>query len=298
MVPTPDVGEDDVAADMGDLDADPADALTRLRDLEVSRETGREALRRAARLAHDAAADAGLGASFRRPPPRLHYPRFGWRQAIRRAVTQRMVSPYHLAGYTRYAVHRARAAAMGEDLVLQGMVFTGRRVHLRPRAGHGHLTIGPWCWLGNDNRLRVHGGRLQLGAKVVMGTANQVNTHLDILIGDRCLLADNGYLCDFDHQFARLDMPIKDQGIAMSPVRIGPDCWLGDKVTVLRGSDVGRGSVIGAQSVVRSAVPPFSIAVGAPARPVRSRLSAGIDPEEAAALVERGLPIPDDPLEA
>lgn len=280
----------------------PEDALAAWRDLvvarEVGREVGREGTRRAARLGHDLAVEAGLGDAFRRPPPRLHYPRVGWRDAIRRAVDHRMVTPMHVMAMARLARHRARAALRGEDLVVHGLTFTGTDVHLRPRADHGRLVLGPWCWLGDHTRLRVHGGRLHLGAKVVVGTGTKINVHLDLTIGDRCLLADDGYLCDFDHQFARLDQPIKDQGIALTPVAIGADCWLGDKVTVLRGTDLGRGSVLGAQSVVRDRLPPFSIAVGAPARPVRSRLPTGMDAEEAAALVARGLAIPGDPLES
>lgn len=271
--------------------------LVRFRDLVVARETAREGTRRAARLAHDAAVDAGLGDAFRRPPPRLHYPRVGWRAAIRRAVDLDLLTRDHLVAGARWLSHRVRAAARGEDLVLQGMVFAGPDVRLRPRPDHGRLVIGPWCWIGTGNRLRVHGGTLRLGAKVVLGSHNQFNTHLDIQVGDQVLMGDSGYVCDFDHRFHRLDQPIRAQGIVKTPVRIGADCWLGDKVTVLRGSDVGRGSVVGAQSVVRDAIPPFSIAVGAPARPVRSRLPPGVDPEEAAALVVRGRAIPGDPLE-
>ncbi len=278
--------------------ADVADALAAWRELALAREIGREGTRRAARLAHDAATDAGLGPSFRRPPPRLHYPRFGWREAIRRAVDDRMLTHHHLLAAARWAALRARAAATGADLDLQGMVFTGRDVQLRPRPDHGRLVIGPWCWIGDRNRLRVHGGTMRLGAKVVLGTGNQLNAHLDVLVGDGVLVADNAYVCDFDHRFARLDVPIRDQGIVLTPVRIGADCWLGDQVTVLRGSDVGRGTVVGAQSVVRGDLAPFSIAVGAPARAVKSRLPAGTDPEEAATLAARGLPIPGDPLEA
>jgi len=67
-------------------------------------------------------------------------------------------------------------------------------------------------------------------------------------------------------------VPIKDQGIVKRPVRIGPDVWLGTKATVLRGVEIGRGSVIGANSVVTRDVPDYAIAVGVPAKVVRSRL--------------------------
>jgi len=75
-------------------------------------------------------------------------------------------------------------------------------------------------------------------------------------------------------------IPIKDQGIVKSPVRIGPDVWLGAKVTVLRGVTVGRGCVVAANAVVNRDLPAFSVAVGVPARVVRDRLA---DHEAAAA---------------
>jgi acetyltransferase-like isoleucine patch superfamily enzyme len=80
-------------------------------------------------------------------------------------------------------------------------------------------------------------------------------------------------------------VPIKDQGIVKTPVRIGPDCWVGAKVSVLRGSRVGRGSVLGAHAVVRGDIPDHSIAVGAPARVVRNR----VDDYEAAAAERAAL---------
>ncbi len=288
--------DDRVAADPL-ADRDPAAALAGLRDRVMAAELGREGLRRAARLAHDAATEAGLGEAFRRPPPRLAYPRFGWREAVRRAVDQRMLTAHHALGVLRWTRHRAGARLRGEDLDLQGMVFFGRDVHLRSRPGHGRLVVGPWSWIGDGARVRSHEGRVQVGAKVVLGTGTRVNGWLDVLVGDAVLVADDVHVYDFDHRFARLDRPIKDQGIAMSPVRIGADTWLGDRVTVLRGVDVGIGCVVGARSVVATDLPPFAIATGVPARPVRSRLPRGTDPEEAAALLARGLPIPGDPLE-
>jgi acetyltransferase-like isoleucine patch superfamily enzyme len=84
-------------------------------------------------------------------------------------------------------------------------------------------------------------------------------------------VADDVYVCDFDHRTDDITAPIKDQGIVKSPVRIGPDCWVGTKVTVLRGADVGRGSVLAAHAVVRGTVPEFAIAGGVPARVLKDR---------------------------
>jgi acetyltransferase-like isoleucine patch superfamily enzyme len=55
-----------------------------------------------------------------------------------------------------------------------------------------------------------------------------------------------------------------------SPVRIGEGTWIGDRVAVLRGANIGKQCVIGTNSVVRGTIPDYSIAVGAPAKVVGS----------------------------
>ena len=278
------------------LDEQAEVALAAAVDAQVRAETAREGLRRAALLTDDVAAEMGLQEQLRRPPMRLRYPRFGWRKAVKFAVERRMWSWEYLQLYRRFAYHQAEARLKGVQVQFQGMVFTGKRVEFHARRGHGRLLLGPWCWIGNDNKLRAHEGQLTLGAKVVMGRDNVVNTYLDIEIGDASILADWIYICDFDHRFDRLDVPIKDQGIVKSPVRIGSDIWLGEKTTVLRGVDIGHGSVVASHCLVNADVPPFSIAVGVPMRVVKSRLPAGMDPEEGLAYLRRGEAIPGDPI--
>lgn len=266
-------------------------------EARVRAATAAEGQRRVSRLADDVLADVGVPVERRRPPVRTRYPRWGWRRAVRFAVERRMTTPRYLTLYRRWLLARARIAATRADVELPGMVFLGRRVELHARRSHGRLVVGPWTHLGDDNKLRAHEGQLTVGAKVVMGRDNVVNTYLDVEVGDAAILADWIYVCDFDHRTERLDVPIKDQGIVKSPTRIGGDVWVGQKASVLRGVDVGHGSVIASHCLVNRDVPPFSIAVGVPVRVVRSRLPAGMDPEEAADLVARGEPIPGDPLE-
>jgi acetyltransferase-like isoleucine patch superfamily enzyme len=152
------------------------------------------------------------------------------------------------------------------------MSFLGHGVELTAPRGSGRLIVGPWCWLGDGAALRAHAGRVTLGSKVVFGGNSTINAYLDVSIGDGTLIAEGVHITDFDHRIDRLDVPIKDQGVVTSPVRIGADVWLGRGVTVLRGVSIGRGSVVGAHAVVTRDIPPYSVAVGVPARVVRSRL--------------------------
>jgi acetyltransferase-like isoleucine patch superfamily enzyme len=133
------------------------------------------------------------------------------------------------------------------------------------------MELGRDVWIGAGTTLRCHEGSMRIGDRVVFGGSDTVNCYLDLEVGDDCIFADWIYVTDFDHRYAKTDVRIQDQGIVTSPVRIEPDCWIGEKVSVLRGATVGRGSVVGAQSVVKGDIPPYSVAVGSPARVIKHR---------------------------
>ena len=182
-------------------------------------------------------------------------------------VRHRALRPYDLVRYWRFALLKVRHP----EVVTEGMVYLGRGVEVAVRKGYGRLVLGPWVHVGDGARLRAHEGTLRIGAKTVLGRGVTVNCYLDVSIGAACLVADEVYIADFDHRTDRLELPMKDQGIVKTPVAIGDDVWLGLRSSVLRGSRVGSGSVVGAHAVVRGDLPPFSVAVGVPAHVVRRR---------------------------
>ena len=187
--------------------------------------------------------------------------------SLRWVVRHRAWTPYYLLRYWRFL----RLKVRHPWVVTEGFVFLGRRVELSARRGYGRIVLGRWVHLGDDNRLRAHEGTLRVGNKCVFGRDNTVNCYLDVEFGAGSLVADWVYVCDFDHRTDDLTVPIKDQGIVTSPVRIGPDVWVGTKASVLRGATVGEGSVLAAHTVVRAEVPPWSVVAGVPGRVVRSR---------------------------
>ena len=182
-------------------------------------------------------------------------------------VRNRAWSPWYLKRYWRFLLMRITHP----DIVVSGPVFLGSKVRLQPRRGVGRIVLGGWVHLGDGTVLRCHEGVLRIGDKCVFGQNNTINCHLDVEIGPECIIADSVYIGDFDHRTDLTSTPIRRQGLIKSPVTIGPDVWLGVKSTVLRGSRIGRGSVIGANAVVRGEIPEFSIAVGVPARIIADR---------------------------
>jgi acetyltransferase-like isoleucine patch superfamily enzyme len=187
--------------------------------------------------------------------------------SLRWVVRNRAWTPYYLVRYWRFLLMKLRHP----HVVTEGFVFLGRRVELSARRGYGRIVLGRWVHLGDDVRLRAHEGTLRIGDRCVFGRDDTVNCYLDVEFGARTLVADSVFVCDFDHRFDDLTVPIKDQGIAKLPVRIGPDVWVGTKVSVLRGAFVGEGSVLAAHTVVRGEVPPCSVVAGVPGRVVAVR---------------------------
>jgi acetyltransferase-like isoleucine patch superfamily enzyme len=95
----------------------------------------------------------------------------------------------------------------------------------------------------------------------------------DIKIGKHCMIAAHSGIYANNHNFADPMEPMKYQGVTRKGIVIEDDCWLGHGVTVLDGVTIGKGSVIGAGAVVNKDIPPFSVAVGLPARVIKNRIS-------------------------
>ena len=116
-----------------------------------------------------------------------------------------------------------------------------------PQAG---ITIGRNCFLGEYNVIRGQGG-VHIGNDVYTGPMVQ-------------MVAVN-------HVYQDATRPIREQGITAQGIVIEDDVWIGANATIVDGVTIGKGSIIGAGSVVTRDIPPYSIAVGTPAQPVKDR---------------------------
>lgn len=146
-------------------------------------------------------------------------------------------------------------------------IRAGFKLRLAPGA---QFQTGEACVLDTDTTIECS-GTLTIGARVILGHHCTLGCKDRIEIGDDCLLAEMVSIRDHDHNFARTDIPIREQGATCAPVKIGRDVWLGAKVTVVRGVTIGDGAIIGANAVVTRDVPAMAIAVGIPARVVKMR---------------------------
>ncbi len=93
-----------------------------------------------------------------------------------------------------------------------------------------------------------------------------------VYIGKNVMMGPEVIIYTHNHEFSQLDIPMNQQGKGKTePVYIGDDVWIGRRVIILPGVHIGSGSIIGAGAVVTKDIPEYSVAVGVPAKIVKSR---------------------------
>jgi acetyltransferase-like isoleucine patch superfamily enzyme len=92
-------------------------------------------------------------------------------------------------------------------------------------------------------------------------------------------MARNVYVADHTHAFEDPSRAVLDQGVTrIAPVEICDGAWLGQNVVVGPGVRIGRGAVVGSNAVVLADVPDHSVAVGSPARVIRTFAAMPAEP--------------------
>jgi len=198
------------------------------------------------------------------PPIRLIYLPLRGERALRHGLW---------AGVSRFLYHepmfRTRCLSCGPGLHLVG----GQPQLLGPlvlRIGRGVTMHGVSTFAAGKlvpEPLLEVGDHTHLGYRLDLSVSDQVRIGRHVLIANRvCLM---GY--DFhplDAMSRARNEPPGPEGIGS--IHIGDHVWIGSDVTVLKGVTIGEGAVIGVGAMVTRDIPPFSLAVGNPARVVRS----------------------------
>ena len=96
-----------------------------------------------------------------------------------------------------------------------------------------------------------------------------------IRIGAHTTVSQYSFLCTASHDYTRADMPL-----VTAPVNIGERVWITADVFVGPGVTIGDGAVVTARSSVFTDIPPWVVARGNPAVPVKARVLQGDQPEE------------------
>lgn len=83
--------------------------------------------------------------------------------------------------------------------------------------------------------------------------------HKLVVIGNDCIFGEGVKVYDHNHVFNLYSKPIYKSGFSCKPVEIEDNCWIGSNVVILPGTKVGKGSVIGAGTVLKGVVPPNTV---------------------------------------
>jgi acetyltransferase-like isoleucine patch superfamily enzyme len=148
------------------------------------------------------------------------------------------------------------------------------------------IKIGDNCILNGSFRCRAGQTHIRIGDKTTIMLAH-ISLHESgtITLGDDCMLSGD-ITMDVSDMHSILDVK---SGIRINPPRdilIGDHVWLAQGVRIMKGSQIGQDCIIGSRALVCGSIPANSLAVGTPARVVRSgvtwdrrRIPASVDPE-------------------
>lgn len=100
--------------------------------------------------------------------------------------------------------------------------------------------------------------RITIGENTTIGYWSLIFASEEIKIGSNCLIAPKAHILDSNHKISR-NYFINTQDNSTGKVSIEEDVWLGSNVTVLKSSTIGRGCVVGANSVVKGELDEFAI---------------------------------------
>lgn len=164
----------------------------------------------------------------------------------------------------RRMVHFGRGVTLGRGVMIDGLSKEG-------------IIIGDGASIGAYGMIRATGVLSNIGKGFKLGNNSSLDAFAfvgasgGVEVGSNVIMGQKVSFHSENHLYDRLDVPIRHQGTTRQGIVVEDDCWIGSNVTFLDGSHVASGCVIGAGSVVRGYIPPNSIAVGVPARVIKSR---------------------------
>jgi acetyltransferase-like isoleucine patch superfamily enzyme len=153
----------------------------------------------------------------------------------------------------------------------RGVVRSVRLLRLKALLGKrfsygADVAVGAGCVVLSPNRF-------ELGDRVRIGRGLHVEA--DVVVGDDVLFSSQVAIVSDDHRFDDPARTVFDQGRKPAAlVTLEGDNLIGFGTVVVGPVTIGRGVIVGAGSLVTRDLPPYTVCMGRPARPVRLRFSA------------------------
>lgn len=143
--------------------------------------------------------------------------------------------------------------------------------------GNEGLTLGDFSWIGSSSHLKVSfswndpGEYIRIGKHVGIGEFAHLGGAGGLEIGDDCIIGPYFSCHPENHNFEDLRNVIREQGVNRKGIKVGKNCWIGAKVTILDGVIIGDNCVIAAGAVVTKSMPANAVIGGVPAKVIRTR---------------------------
>lgn len=170
-------------------------------------------------------------------------------------ILQKLIRKY------RQAVFRKKIHCPHKQFLL-----VGRITAINPNVTLGkNVTIYPDVMIFGDGPV-VIGDNVSIGNGTIIASLSEKG----ITIGKDTMIAAQNYIIDCDHGMD-IGVPMREQKQSAEPITIGEDVWLAANVTVLKGSKIGNGAVVGAKGLVKGEIPENAVAVGIPAKVLKYR---------------------------
>ena len=157
-----------------------------------------------------------------------------------------------------------------ENIIIHDNVVIAKNVDLRNRE-NGSIEIKEKAYLDENVRIvAAREGSVVIDKAAEIGANTIINSGGNTYIGEFALLAGFININSSSHGTGKHSY-IKDQPHEHGSVYIGNDVWIGSFAAVLMNSSIGEGAIIGSHSVVKGDIPDFGVAVGVPAKVIKSR---------------------------
>lgn len=135
----------------------------------------------------------------------------------------------------------------------------------------GSIKIGENVKISKGVIIDCFGGKVTIGDNVFIGPYTVIYGHGNVTIGSDSLIGMGCKIISANHTIPDGSQLIRLQPDRIGAITINEDVWLGADVTILSDLEIGRGVVIGANSVVNTSILPFLIVVGSPAKSIGKR---------------------------
>jgi acetyltransferase-like isoleucine patch superfamily enzyme len=220
----------------------------------------------------------------------LYYGQAGWGRVVKGEILDLLIGglPGGLGLLLRSRLYRGRFASAGRSVFFgrhltlrhahkirlgQGVVIDDSGVLDAKGEGNKGIVLGDGVYIGRNTIIYCKNGDIQIGDNVNISANCQVLSSNRLTIGSDTVIGAFSYLLsggEYDYADKVRTFSQQSGMGTKGELVVGSNCWIGAGVIVLDAASIGDHCVIGAGAVVTKPIPPHSLAVGIPARVVKS----------------------------